>query len=85
MIREDRELLAELARVNGDAAPLAMRVMDESATADEQRVFGERLIRLGERFKRRGEQQSVAVVEGEVVAGADVCADVRTGACDQEW
>ncbi|MGH4022284.1 MAG: hypothetical protein ACRDT0_24225 [Pseudonocardiaceae bacterium] len=84
MIREDRELLAELARVNSDAAPLAMRVMDDSATADEQYGFAERLIQLGERFKRRARQQSVPVVEGEVVADVDVGADVRAGVSDQE-
>ena len=84
MIREDRELLAELARVNSDAAPLAMRVMDDSATADEQHGFAERLIQLGERFKRRADQHSVAVVAGEVVADVDVGADVRAGTFDQE-
>ncbi len=84
MSREDRELLAELARVNSDAAPLAMRVMDGSATADEQYGFAERLIQLGERFTRRADQHSVAVVAGEVVADVDVGADLRAGTFDQE-
>jgi len=79
VIREDRELLAELARVNSDTAPLAMRVMDESATAKEQYGFAERLIQIGERFKRRAEQQSITVIQGEVVADVDVRAEVRPG------
>ncbi|MGH4020471.1 MAG: hypothetical protein ACRDT0_14790 [Pseudonocardiaceae bacterium] len=82
MIREDRELLAELARVNSDAAPLAMRVMDGSATADEQHGFAERLIQLGERFQRRAEQQSMAIVQGEVVA--DVRDEPRAGVSHRE-
>lgn len=36
MIRADRELLAELARVNTDVVPLTMQIMDDSATFDEQ-------------------------------------------------
>ncbi len=34
MIRDDRELLAELARLNTDVVPLAMRIMDESVAAE---------------------------------------------------
>ncbi|MGH3922253.1 MAG: hypothetical protein ACRDRY_03185 [Pseudonocardiaceae bacterium] len=37
MIREDRELLAELAQINTAMAPLAMRIMDDSASAAEQK------------------------------------------------
>lgn len=44
MIREDCELLAELARLNSDVVPLAMRVIDGSATVQEQRTFAQRLI-----------------------------------------
>jgi hypothetical protein len=43
MIREDREPLAELAQLNTDAAPLAMRVMEGSGTAQEQWIFAQRL------------------------------------------
>jgi hypothetical protein len=42
VIREDRELLAELARLNSDMAPLAMRIMDDSASAAGQRYYGQR-------------------------------------------
>jgi hypothetical protein len=36
VIREDRELLAVLARLNTDMVSLAMRIMDHLASADEQ-------------------------------------------------
>jgi hypothetical protein len=38
MNREDRELLAELRRLNSDVVPFAMKIMDESVTvtAEEQ-------------------------------------------------
>ena len=55
MIREDRELLAELGRLNTDMVPLAMRIMDESVTvnAQEQDAFAERLIKMGQRLQVR--------------------------------
>ncbi|MGH3937031.1 MAG: hypothetical protein ACRDTG_00110 [Pseudonocardiaceae bacterium] len=39
MIREDRELLAELARLNTDMPSLALRMMDGSASVREQVTF----------------------------------------------
>ncbi|MBV9142017.1 MAG: hypothetical protein JO115_14060 [Pseudonocardiales bacterium] len=54
MIRADRELLAELARLNREMAPLAMRIMDDSASADEQHNYAQRLIAAGERCPFRG-------------------------------
>lgn len=36
MIREDRLLLADLGQLNTDVAPLALRIMDGTATAAEQ-------------------------------------------------
>ncbi len=55
MIREDRELLAELGRLNTDVVPLAMRIMDESVivSAQEQDAFAERLITMGQRLQAR--------------------------------
>lgn len=68
MIREDRELLAELARLNGDMTPLALRVMDGSASAAEQQHYAQRLITAGQRLQRRAEQTTGIVVEGEIEA-----------------
>lgn len=65
MIREDRELLAELARLNGDMASLALRVMDGSASAGEQQHYAQRLIAAGERLQRRTVE--TGVIEGEVL------------------
>lgn len=67
MIREDRELLTELARLNGDMASLGLRIMDGSASADEQVRYAERLIAVGERLRRRADGLGGAVVEGKVV------------------
>lgn len=69
MIREDRELLAELARVNSAVAPLAIRVMDDSATAEEQHEMANRLIDLGQRLSERA-KHSGRVIEGHVAAEA---------------
>ena len=53
MIREDRELLAELGRLNSDVVPFAMKIMDESVTitAQEQYTFAERLMAMGLRLE----------------------------------
>lgn len=67
MIREDRELLTELARLNRDMAALAMRIMEHLASADEQAHYAQRLIAAGERLKRRANAMGGAVIEGEVV------------------
>lgn len=67
MIREDRELLTELARLNTAMAPLAMCMIDGTASAAEQQNFAQRLIAAGERLKRRAAALGGAVVEGEVV------------------
>ncbi len=69
MIRDDRELLAELALVNSDVVPVAMRVMDDSATSEEQRALAERLIHIGHRLRQRADHTE-RVVEGQLVAEA---------------
>jgi hypothetical protein len=67
MIRADRELLAELARLNREMAPLAMRIMDTSASADEQARYAQRLIAAGERLQRRANEAAGVIIEGEVL------------------
>jgi hypothetical protein len=78
VIREDRELLVELARVNSDVVPVAMRVMDDSATAEEQRTLGERLIAVGERLRCRADGVNRTVVDGEVVGDVSLALPVHT-------
>ena len=68
VIRADRELLAELARLNTDMASLALRVMEGSASDVEQRHYAKRLIAAGERLQLRADGMGGAVIEGEVVA-----------------
>ncbi len=83
MIRKDRELLAELARVNSDVVPVAMRVMDDSATAEEQRALGERLIAVGERLRRRADGMDGMVIDGEVLADVSLVLSVHT--VEPDW
>lgn len=68
MIREDRELPAELARLNSNMAPLAMRIMDGSASIAEQAHYAQRLIAVGERLRQRADETAGMVIEGEVLA-----------------
>jgi hypothetical protein len=72
VIREDRELLVELARMNGDMASLALRIMDGSASVAEQQCYAQRLIAMGERLQRRTDGMQGAVIEGEIFAGPTV-------------
>ncbi len=81
MIREDRELLAELARLNGDMAPLAMRVMEGSASAAEQQHYAQRLIVAGQRLQRRADN---TVIEGEIEAERAITLPENTVECDRE-
>lgn len=84
MIREDRELLAELARLNNDMAPLAMRVMDDSASIAEQAHYAERLIVAGERLQRRADGTSGTVIEGDVLANGPLILSGRTAEFHRE-
>lgn len=70
MIQEDRLLLAELGRLNSDVAPLAMRIMDESATAEEHYVFAERLTEMARRLQARAARVGL-VIDGDVAIAAD--------------
>lgn len=72
MIREDRELLAELARLNRELAPLALRIMDGSAGAAEQLRYAERLVAAGQRLEHRADARWDGTVEGELVTDASI-------------
>ncbi|HET9257840.1 MAG TPA: hypothetical protein VFO16_21935 [Pseudonocardiaceae bacterium] len=67
MIREDRELLAQLARLGREMAPLAMRMMDGNASQREQRDYARALIAAGERLRHRANETTDVIIEGEVL------------------
>lgn len=80
MIREGRELLAELASVNTDVVPLAMHLMEQSATGGEQHKFAERLIVLGQQLHHRADETQRVVIEGAVLLGQSVALPLDDGA-----
>jgi hypothetical protein len=45
----------------------AMRIMDDSASADEQVRYAQRMIAAGERLQRRANEAAEVVIEGEVL------------------
>ena len=69
MIREDRELLTELARLNSAMAALALCIMDGTATAGEQRDYAQRLIAAGQQLRQRVDETNYLVIDGEVTWG----------------
>ena len=69
MIREDRLLLAELGRLNTDVVPLAMRIMDDTANAEEHYAFAERLAAMAQRLQARAAHVGL-VIDGEVAITA---------------
>ena len=71
MIREDRELLAELARTKRDIAFLGMFIMDGSVSATEQQDYARRLIAAGQRL-RWASGTAKAVIEGAGVANGRI-------------
>jgi hypothetical protein len=84
VIREDRELLTELARLNRAMAPLAMCIMEGTASADEQRNYAQRLIAAGEWLQRRADDNGGTVIEGEVLANGPLTLPAHTVAPDWE-
>jgi hypothetical protein len=70
VIREDRLLLAELGRLNTDVPPLAMRITDDSATAEEHYAFAERLAAMARRLQARAAHVSL-MIDVEVAIAAD--------------
>jgi len=65
VIRADRELLADIAQLNSDVVPLAMRIIDNSATSAEQQTFADRLINLGTRLSHRA--HPAVVIDSDTV------------------
>lgn len=78
MIREDRELLAELARLNTAMASLALRIMDGSASVVEQQDYAQSLIATGERLQRRADGIDGAIIDGEVVVDISIALPPHT-------
>ena len=78
MIREDRELLTELARLNTAMAPLALCIMDGTASVVEQHNYACRLIAAGEWLSRRATALGGAIVEGEVVIDESIALPAPT-------
>jgi hypothetical protein len=78
VIREDRELLAELARLNTAMASLALRIMDGNASAREQQDYAQRLIAAGERLRHRATEVPGTVIEGEVLESNPLALPVHT-------
>jgi hypothetical protein len=72
VIRDDRELLAELARLNATMVPLAMKIMDGTARTTEQHNDAQRLMAAGERVQRRAETMNGAIIEGEVLTNGSL-------------
>ena len=71
MIRTDRELLADLARLNSDVVPLAMQIIDDIATREEQQIFAERLIELGTRLSHRARHTAIVIDSDNATDGAE--------------
>ena len=65
MIREDRELLAELARLNRQLVVFAWGVMDTRLSTAEHYQVASWLVDLAEAIQARSKRQESGVVEGE--------------------
>ena len=86
MIREDRELLAELARLNSAMAPLALRIIEGSVgRTAEQAHYAHRLIAADEwLLLRRANDNGATVIEGEVLANGPLTLPAHTVSPDWE-
>jgi len=84
VIRTDRELLADLARLNRELAPLALRMMDGSASITEQRNDARRLIAAGERLWQRANEPVEIIIDGEIITNGPVTLPELTAKPDQE-
>jgi hypothetical protein len=84
MIKDDRELLTELARLNTAMAPLALRIMEGTASAVEQTHYAKRLIVAGEWLQRRANHNGGPVIEGEVLTNGPLTLPAHTVVPDWE-
>lgn len=60
-------LLTELARLNREMTPLAMRIMEGSASVTEQQKYANRMIAIGEQLRQRAEKAKGTFIDGEVL------------------
>lgn len=84
MIREDRDLLTELARLNCAMPSFALQLMDGSADAAAQRRYAQRLIAVGEQLQRRADSMAGTVVEGQVLLDHTAALPVPTRELSRE-
>lgn len=67
VIREDRILLTELARLNTAVPELAIRMMDGALSTEEQIAFGRWLLSMAEAIMQRAERSQAFVLDGQVL------------------
>lgn len=78
MIREDREFLAELARLSTAMPSLAQQIMDGTASPTDRENYAQRLIVACEQLLQRVNANSGTVIEGQVLATRALALPVRT-------
>ncbi len=83
MIQQDRELLAELVRLNSEMPSLTLLVMDSSTSTSEQQNYAQCLIAAGERLQRRINVMDGVVIEGQVLATGVLAFPTHT--VDPRW
>lgn len=59
-------------------APFAMRIIEGTATADEQHDYGLRLIAAGEWLQRRADETPGTIIDGEVLANRPLTLPTHT-------
>lgn len=67
MICEDRELLADLYRLNTDLPALALRIIDGNAGAAEQLDYAQRLTRARQQLQQQAARINMTVIDGTVI------------------
>lgn len=77
MLREDRELLSDLARVNTQVPGFVLEFMDGSLSAEAEEAFAYQLVDVAEQIMRHAKSQRRLVINGyatelpELSAGAE--------------